>query len=238
MKWFFVLVIGLWIQNAPVPFSGPTPTPAPVVIESGPGSTNGAGPLTLFAPTTRVSGDLWVAFVYEHLAGSGSPLGLSGWTQIFNEQGYSWMAAWYFRYNGTIPNLVVNRADTGNTGAILGHVVVVRGAGASGSPIDGLSGRTWGSDASIEYLSITTTIPNSLVILVDGAAHDYARGPAPAGTTLIDWLHVQAGHVWGSMAEYRDVNGTPGPTGTNSSTLSPYVPTGWPWDSQVFAIRP
>jgi hypothetical protein len=143
----------------------------------------GSGNIILDFPDTVANGDVAIACVYSR---DNVTHTLTDWTQIAQGNGSgtsSRISAWYLRYAGSAPNLVVGHA-AGDS--IVGGVVIFRGVKASGSPIDAtgtgsVSGGT--GDTTIEHASITPTTSNTMLIACNGATDNQARNPIPTDFT-------------------------------------------------------
>jgi hypothetical protein len=107
------------------------------------------------------------------------------------------LAAFWFRYAGSVPSLLVTH--TGGQSPI-GYVVRVRSnvAGQRVS-VKSVSSITAGTDASIEHASVTPDADFQLALFCNGGADDNAR-TLPAGLTLVQTSLTTAGTPNGSVS--------------------------------------
>lgn len=229
-----ILLVVLWLMLA---------TRASAAVEfvnAGTEAAAASGGITLNAPASPVSGDIWIAVIHtsDQVAHT-----LTDWTQISQFNGSdttSRLSAWYFRYAGSNPNLVVGHTAGAS---IIGGIASFRGCIGTGSPIDTTGATTSGpTDATIEVAGITPTAANCMLVIADGAADDNNRSTLPTSFTAA--FEDSGG---GTQSCYQDTAGTPdasvachyriwttGATGGFTDTMA----ASDPWASVMFALKP
>jgi hypothetical protein len=160
-----------WV-GGDLPGSGP-----PTFVNAGTEGTAASGNITLGAPATPATNDVWIAVVHssDQVAHT-----FTNWTEIIQGNGggtTSRLSVWYFRYAGSTPNLIVTHT-AGQTP--IGGIVAFRGCKTTGSPVNIVGTMANGTDASIESNAITPTVANCMILFCDGAADDNNRTPLPA----------------------------------------------------------
>jgi hypothetical protein len=141
-------------------------------VNAGVESAAASGNVTLAAPASPVNGDIWIACCVTH-----DQVAMSmdvAWTQILQGNGggsTNRVAAWWFRYAGSTPSMVVTHA-AGD--AIIGGVAAFRGCIASGSPIDVASAtvRASAATATVAFNDVTTTTANTMIVVCGGMDND------------------------------------------------------------------
>src|SRR5512135_3730361 len=97
---------------------------AATFVNVGTEASAGSGNITLNAPATPATDDVWIAAIHSTDNVSHT---LTDWTQIAQGNGgglTSHLSVWYFRYAGSTPNLVVGHTS-GDT--IVGGIAAFSG---------------------------------------------------------------------------------------------------------------
>jgi hypothetical protein len=122
-------------------------------VNAGAEGDAGSGNVTLGAPASPATDNIWIAVVHssDNVAHS-----FTDWTQIVQGNGAatSRLSVWYFRYAGVTPNLIVGH--TAGAG-ISGGIAQFSGCKTSGSPVNVSSAIANGTDNSIEHTTVTPT---------------------------------------------------------------------------------
>lgn len=203
-----------------------------------------SGNVTLGAPASPQVNDVWIAAV--HTANQSAHT-FTDWTQIFQENGgtvdrtNSRLSVWWFRYAGSTPNLTVTHA--GADGSPGGGIAAFRGCKTSESPVNTLGTKGEGTDATIEILGITPSVPDCMLVAIDGAGDDNARTVVPSGfTAAFEDFNIggsqfcflnSAGAPDNSVALYWKIH-TSGPTGDFAATQA----VSDSWISILLALEP
>lgn len=160
------------------------------------------GGLTLNAPSSPASGDLWLAVIH---VSDQAAISMSGdWTEVVQGNGggsTSRLAAFQHRYAGSTPDLTVTH--TGGQSPIGGIMAFRATESGQQVSIDVAGSVGGGTDGSIEHGSITPTVDLGLLLLINGAADDNAR-TVPAG--YLAGFEDTAG---GTQNAYTTTAGTP-----------------------------
>jgi hypothetical protein len=176
---------------------------------------NTGGNITLDAPSSPQVNDIWIAAI--HTADHVAPV-FSGWNAITSFSGggtLSHLAIFWFRYAGTVPNLVYTH--TGGSSGV-GCIAAFRGLLEFGTPIITTSVNS-GTVNPVVAPSISPGVSMALAILACG-------GSAPS-TTVSGWssaFHATQGGTPASGASLRFKSHSSGGTGSvsvNSPTSDP-----------------
>lgn len=209
-------------------------------VNAGAEGSAASGNITLGAPASPQVGDIWIAVVHSSDQVTHS---FTDWTQIAQGNGggtTSRISVWWFRYNGSTPNLVVTH--TGGQSPI-GGILAFRGCLSTGDPIDVVGSITGGTDASIEIAAVTTTVANTMLVACDGSADDNNRTTIPTGFTAAledtgagtnNAFVTTAGTPDGSVAAFYLVQAGIGSSGALTDTQA----AADPWASVLFALKP
>src|SRR5688572_153064 len=102
-------------------------------VNAGTKGSAASGNITLGAPASPQVDDVWIAVIHssDQVAHS-----FTGWTQVVQGNGggtTSRFSGWYFRYAGSLPNLVVTHTAGQSP---VGGIAAFRGCRNTGSPIN------------------------------------------------------------------------------------------------------
>jgi len=209
-------------------------------LNAGAEGSAASGNITLGAPASPQTNDVWIAVVHstDQVAHS-----FADWTQIYQGNGggtTSRLSVWYFRYAGSTPNLVVTHAAGQSP---IGGISAFRGCKAASSPVNVTGSGGAGTDASIELTEITTTKDGCMILACDGSADDNNRSTLPTGFTACfedtaggtqSCYQTTAGNPDGSVACHRLLQASQGPTGALTDTQA----AGDAWASVLLALEP
>jgi hypothetical protein len=194
-------------------------------------SVSGNTGCTLGAPASLKKGDLWIAVLHSS---DQNPHSLPDWNEIIQDNGggtTSRLSVWWFRYEGTVPNMTATKASGL---AMLGKVKAFRNVRQTGDPIDTVGILNAGSDASIEHLSITPSQSGCVILLIDGS-HGGSGRTAPSGYTLAyEYADSFGGSNSGAIALAYQLNYATGATGDQTENLSGTAD----WTSVQIALAP
>lgn len=176
--------------------------------------------ITVAKPTGTIDGDVMYALlIYQNTV---NMTGLTGWTQLsIGNVGFK-VELLEKRANGEGANYTF--PFSGNT-AVTAQIISIAGAKTTGSAVNaGPSGNN-GVDTSVEYLSVTTSVANTLLVAF-GAAGTVVDYGAPAGfTELLD----------GSLGTISyQAQAATGATGDFVGTIS----TATQWVAAMIAVEP
>ena len=206
---------------------------APTFVNVGAEVSVISGDLTLAAPATPVSGDIWVACVQssDQVAHA-----FTDWTEIVNFNGggtQSRVSAWWFRYAGTPPNLVLTHT-AGDM--VIAGIAAFRGAKASGSPIVTTGATNGANGTTFTYAGITPGASNTMLVACHGSE---------GVTVLTKSVSLAAAFEPGAGDQYESADGTDGsvglfyashvsgPTGDFTATIT----GARDWGAVLFAIE-
>ena len=189
----------------------------------------GSGNITLGAPATPATNDVWIAVVFSK---DNVAHGFTDWNELVQTNGIgvsSHFSVWWFRYAGSTPNLTVTHTSGG---PIVGGIAAFRGCDATASPVDssGLGATnarssTLDGDSTIEHTTITPATANTMVLMCNGHSNDTNRTPPNGWTAAFNpgsgnsittglgsdcsaALHYKI-HASGATGELVDNHGTP-----------------------------
>jgi hypothetical protein len=163
-----------------------------------------SGNITLAEPASPVSGDIWIASIHttDNVAHA-----LTDWTEIHQANGGSAetrLSLWWFRYAGSLPNLVVAHTS-GNT--IIGGIGAYRGCVASGDVIDTEGAfTTHAGSATITFSGITPAASDTMLVASDGADDSNSRSAIPSSFTTV--LEDSGGGTQNAFVTSAGSNGT------------------------------
>ncbi len=185
------------------------------VYEGNGAIANGSTGLTFGAPANRSIGDLWIATM--SVTSSQNAHVFPDWTEIVqgNNAGGGRISTWWFRYNGTIPNMT---ATKGSGGGVFGRIASFRNVKQTGDPIDTVSSINTGSGTTITYPTITPSQSGCVILLADGIEYDDSGRTAPSGYTLAFEYQDNIG-VRGSVALTYKLTAGSGATGDQTETV-------------------
>jgi len=150
----------------------------PRFLNAGAKGEAASGNVTLGAPANPQVDDVWIANVHSS---DQVAVTFTDWTQISQANGggtTSRLSVWYFRYAGSVPNLIV----THTAGAsIVGGIAAYRGCKNAASPVNVAGATGSGTDATLELASVTTTVAGCMLVALDGSGAAYARTTLPTG---------------------------------------------------------
>jgi hypothetical protein len=192
---------GVWNGNA---LNDPTATQQATLIATGAEASGTAGTtITATAPTGLVFGDIVILSASCWL-GSATASAPAGWTSLDIASGGSSFCSfgvWWCRYNGTaLPSSVVTFSGSSGNEKIAA-MAAFRGCKASGSPFNATGTDTAGTATSITHSSITTTVDNCLILLVNGTDDNDTR------TLLAGFTNVFEDVTAGTDNSYRMAGG-------------------------------
>ena len=139
-------------------------------VNAGTEGSGASGDCTAGAPASPANDDVWI--LVHHGSDQVAVTADAAWTQIAQGNGggtTSRLAAFWFRYAGSTPSLVVSHS--GGQSPICG-IAAFRGARTTGSPINAVGSILGGTDASMETNSVTPTKAATMVLALAGAADD------------------------------------------------------------------
>jgi hypothetical protein len=200
-----------------------------------------SGNVTAGAPASPVSGDIWIAACHTSDQNTHS---FTDWTEIFQANGggtTSRLSVWWFRYAGTTPNLTLTH--TGGASPIIG-IAAFRDCATSGSPVHLISAGGSGTDTTIEYGAITTTVDGCMLLAIDGLAGIETRQSSLMGSYAVAFedpagavqrcFRTALGDPDGSVALWYLLQTTQGTTGSETSGMG----GARPWTSVRIALAP
>lgn len=209
-------------------------------VNSGTEGSAASGNITLGAPASPVNGDVWIAVVHssDQVAHT-----FTDWTQIVQGNGggtTSRLSVWFFRYNGSTPNLIV-----GHTGgqSPIGGIAAYRGVKSTGNPYDVAGTVAGGTDASLEHTAISTTVTGCMILACNGSADDNNRSTLPTdyrarfedtAASTQNCFQTTAGTPDGSVALHDKIQAATGTTGTVTDTQA----ASDPWAAVLVALAP
>jgi hypothetical protein len=197
-------------------------------VNAGAEGDAGSGNVTLGAPASPATDNIWIAVVHssDNVAHS-----FTDWTQIVQGNGAatSRLSVWYFRYAGVTPNLIVGH--TAGAG-ISGGIAQFSGCKTSGSPVNVSSAIANGTDNSIEHTTVTPSVDNCLLLVCNGAADDNARTTPTGYAVAFTHVGTLGNPDESSSMMYRDAMA--GATGTVTITQA----AADPWTSTLIALEP
>lgn len=212
----------------------------PAYVNSGAEGSAASGNITLGAPASPQTDDIWIAVVHssDQVAHT-----FTDWTEIVQGNGggtTSRISVWYFRYAGSTPNLTVTH--TGGQSPI-GGIAAYRGCKTTGSPVNVAGAITGGSDASIEHAAITPTVNKCCLLVCNGSADDNNRTALGGGYVVAfedsaggtqNCFQTIAGTPDGSVSLFHDEQVPASDTGTVTVTQA----AADDWASVLIALEP
>ena len=196
-------------------------------------NVNGSSSVVMTVPTGTIAGDLLIGDV--DAAGTSAITAPSGWTSIVAGAGTSTYSSAYYR--------VATAADAagasytwnlGSTRKAVGRIVDYVGVDTTSIGAPAVNGAASGT--TITFNSVTTSVANSMVILVATALNNSgAESLTPPGsaTTRVNTATSGSGSQLRSYSgEF--VQATAGATGNKTGTISPSAP----WATGMLALKP
>ena len=170
-------------------------------VNAGAEGSAASGNITLGAPASPVTNDIWIAVVHssDNVAHT-----FTDWTEIVQANGGSTasrLSVWYFRYAGSTPNLIVTHTAGQSP---IGGIAAFRGCKTSGTPVNVAGSIAGGTDATIECTAITPGTTGCCLLVCDGAADDNNR--TALGGSYVVAFEDSAG---GTQNCYQTTAGTP-----------------------------
>ena len=174
--------------------------------------------ITVNKPATTVPGDLLIVFVSDAGTVAVTP-DQAGWTQIRSDQSHNaWITQtlWY-RWAGAAEPASYSFTKGNPKADMVAAVLRITGANA-GSPIDTSAGSSQGGTVSTTIVapSVTTTVPDTLLLTFASTTDGNTYTPAAGMTEVIDTTIGK----WMSEQVAGQTIAAAGPTGTRTITLS------------------
>jgi hypothetical protein len=174
--------------------------------------------ISIAKPANTVPGDLLVVFVSDAGTVAVTP-DQAGWTQIRSDQSHNaWITQtlWY-RWAGASEPASYSFTKGNPKADMIAAALRITGANAT-TPIDTSAGSSQGGTVSTTIVapSVTTTVPNTLLLTFASTTDGNTYTPAPGMTERID---TTIG-TWISEQVATQTIAAAGPTGTRTITLS------------------
>ncbi len=225
--WQFVPVAGSSFTDSGSTSCHGTPPPPPPSVPSvravSSNAVNAATSITIAKPAGTAQGDLLLAIVSHQAGKARNMTPPSGWTAVpngdYSEANNTRIHAWYHVAGGSEPSSYTFTLTGGSGEDTTGGILDITGAKTS-APINASLGQvnSANSSTSVQAPSITTTVPNTLLVFA-GAANVPATW-TPPGLMSEQWDRATSGTFRTSGESAVQALSSAGATGTRTALLS------------------